>query len=133
MFRRSSALERGDLRSKGKGKSSIQFNGRDETVEVVIRTTISVNQFSICGAEADMCEELAWEISKCSEGIGRPVAPNDSETMVMPTELSTTIKPLRPMREYRETCCSIMSKSSPIFQFILNFPTCAPMQVSRIL
>ena len=38
-----------------------------------------------------MCDgELAWEISKCSEGTGRPVARNDSETRVMPTELSTT-------------------------------------------
>ena len=36
-----------------------------------------------------MCEELAWEISKRSEGTERPVAPNDSETMVMPTRLST--------------------------------------------
>ena len=37
-----------------------------------------------------MCDEPAWEISKCSEGTGRPAAPNDSETMVMPTQLSTT-------------------------------------------
>ena len=34
--------------------------------------------------------ELAWEISKCSESTEKPVAPNDSETMVMATELSTT-------------------------------------------
>ena len=90
MFRGSSALERRDLKSKGKGKSSIHFNGSDETVEVVFCTIISVNQLSIYGAEADMCEELAWETSKCSEDTGRPLAPNDSETMVMPTELSTT-------------------------------------------
>ena len=55
-----------------------------------IRTIISVNQLSIFGTVAEMCEEVAWEISICSEGTGRPVAPNDSETMVMPTELSTT-------------------------------------------
>ena len=34
VFRGSSALE---LKSKGKGKSSVHFNGSDETVEVVLR------------------------------------------------------------------------------------------------
>ena len=53
-----------------------------------------------------MCEGLAWEISKCSEGTGRPVAPNDSETWVMPPDVSTTdrISPTDE-REYKETCC----------------------------
>ena len=37
-----------------------------------------------------MCQELAFEISTCSGGTGTPVALNDSETMVLPTELSTT-------------------------------------------
>ena len=45
------------------------------------------------GAVANMCEELAWEISKCSEGTGRPAAPNDSEAMAMQTEVSTTNQP----------------------------------------
>ena len=62
----------------------------NEIVEVVFRTIISVNQLSIYGAVADMCDEPAWEISKCSEGTGRPAAPNDSETMALPTEFSTT-------------------------------------------
>ena len=44
VFRGSSALERGDLKSKGKGKLSFHFNVSDETVEVVFRTITSVNQ-----------------------------------------------------------------------------------------
>ena len=59
VFRGSSALERGDLKSKGKGKLSIHFCGDDKNVEVVLRTIISVNQLSIYGAIADMCDELA--------------------------------------------------------------------------
>ena len=47
------------MKSKGNGKSSIHFNGSDDTVKVVLRTIISVNQLSIYGAVADMCEELA--------------------------------------------------------------------------
>ena len=54
VFRGSSALEREDLKSRGKGKSSIHSNGSDETVEVVLRTIISVNQLSIYGAVADV-------------------------------------------------------------------------------
>ena len=60
VFRGSSASERGDLKSKGKGKLSIHFNGSDETVEVILRALIYVNQLSVNGAVADMCGELAW-------------------------------------------------------------------------
>ena len=46
VLRGSSAFERGDLKSEGKGKLSIHFNGSDETVEVILRTFISVNQLN---------------------------------------------------------------------------------------
>ena len=52
VFRGSGAFERGDLKSKGKGQLSIHFNGSDETVEVILRTVISVNQLSVYGAVA---------------------------------------------------------------------------------
>ena len=74
VFRVSSAFERTELKNKGQGNLSIHFNGSDETVEVILRTVISVNQLSVYGAVAEMCEELAWEISKCSNGTGKPVA-----------------------------------------------------------
>ena len=65
-------FERGDLKSKGKGKFSKHFNGSDETVEVILRRVITVNQLSVNRAAADMCGELALE------------------TMVMPPEVPTT-------------------------------------------
>ena len=55
VFRESSAFERGDLKSKRKGKLSIHFCGDGETAEVVLCAIISVNQLSVCGALADMC------------------------------------------------------------------------------
>ena len=58
-FRATSALERGALKSKGKGKKSIHFNGGDEIIELILRTVISVNQLSIYGAVADLCKELS--------------------------------------------------------------------------
>ena len=90
VFRGSSAFERGDFKSKGKGKLkfSIYVNGSDETVEVILRTVISVNQFSVYGAIAGTCGELPWEVSECSKGTGKPVARDNLETMVMPPEVS---------------------------------------------
>ena len=54
--------------------------------------SLSVNQLSINGAVADMCDELACRISGCSLSTGIIVAQNNPETMVIPTELSTTNK-----------------------------------------
>ena len=79
VFRGSSALERGALKSKGKGKLSIHFCGDDDTAEVVLRATVSINQLSVYGAVADMCDELGLENhwlfrkcieSRCSEQVG---------------------------------------------------------------
>ena len=69
-FRGSSAFDRGDLKSKGKGRSTVHSNSSDGTIEVILRTTISVNQLSIYGAIADVCGELAWEVFRNSEGHG---------------------------------------------------------------
>ena len=76
-------------------KLSTHICDDDERAEVVLRTIISVNQLSIYGAVADICGELAWIISRCSESTGKLAAEKNLETMVMPTELSTTNKTLR--------------------------------------
>ena len=63
IFRATSALERGTLKSKGGGKSSIHFCGDCDTEEVIIRTIVSVNQLSIYGAVADMWEEFVTPLT----------------------------------------------------------------------
>ena len=110
---------------------STHFCGDNETVEVILRTIVSVNQLSVYGAVADMCDELAWRISGCSESTGKPVARNKWETLTMPTELSTTHNPpWTNEKVHKETCCAILNENSQIFQNILNWSNCAPMQVS---
>ena len=47
IFRCTSALERGELRSKGGGKTSIHFNGSTQDVELLLQMAISVNQLSV--------------------------------------------------------------------------------------
>ena len=58
VFRSTSPLSRGVLKSKGDGKLSIHLCADGDTVETVFRTIISVNQLSIYGAVSDLCEEL---------------------------------------------------------------------------
>ena len=70
-----------ELRSKGRGKKSIHFNGSNETIELLLRTVISANQLSVYGAVADLWNEL-------SEGLRatvKPEAPDHLETMEIPT------------------------------------------------
>ena len=57
-FRATGALERGELRGKGKGKKSIHFNGIEANIELILRTNIPANQLSVYGAVADLCKEL---------------------------------------------------------------------------
>ena len=52
IFQATSPLERGELKSKSGGKKTIHYNGCEETVELI------VNQLSIYGAVADLCNEL---------------------------------------------------------------------------
>ena len=53
VFRTSSTLSRGTLKSRGGGKLSIHFFADEGTIETVSRTIISVNQLSIHGAVSD--------------------------------------------------------------------------------
>ena len=57
IFRCTSALERGELRSKAGGKTSIHFNRSTQNIELLLQMVISVNQLSVYGAVADMIEE----------------------------------------------------------------------------
>ena len=64
---------------------SIDCNGSDETIELILRTVFAVNKLSVYGAVADLCEELARD----SSGTGKPAANENLESMVIPTEFPT--------------------------------------------
>ena len=57
IFRATTPLSRGQLRSKGHGKLSIHFAATQETIETIFRIFVSANQLSLYGAGAEMCEE----------------------------------------------------------------------------
>ena len=57
VFRATSPLSRGRLKSEGGGKLSIHNSADFETIETVFRTITSVYQLSLYGAVPEMCEE----------------------------------------------------------------------------
>ena len=57
-FRATTPLSRGQLKSKGHGKLSIHFTADYPTIETIFRIILSVNQLSVYGAVAAICEEF---------------------------------------------------------------------------
>ena len=57
IFRGTTPLSTGQLKSKGRGKLSIHFAADMETIETMFRIIVSANQLSLYGAVAEMCEE----------------------------------------------------------------------------
>ena len=57
-FRATTPLSRGILKSKGRGKLSIHFAADYFTIDTIFRIILSVNQLSVYGAVANMCEEF---------------------------------------------------------------------------
>ena len=58
IFRATTPLSRGKLKSKGYGKLSIHFAADQETIETTFRIIAFANQLSLYGAVANMCEEF---------------------------------------------------------------------------
>ena len=57
-FRAASPLSRGQFKSKGGGKLLIHYCADQETITTVFRTITAVNQLSLYGAIAEMCEDF---------------------------------------------------------------------------
>ena len=95
VFRGTSPLERGILRSKEIGKLSVTSVVILKLLKLFFVLSFPVKQLSICGAVVDMCEELDSKISDCPASTGKPVAEEKPETVVSTTDMSTTTKPLQ--------------------------------------
>ena len=90
VFRSTSPLSRGVLKSKGGGKLSIHFCANEGTIETVFRTIISVIQLSVYGAVSEMCEEY----DSCHGRTGRHVLVGHSDPLFVPTSVMKTHTPL---------------------------------------
>ena len=69
IFRATTPLSRGALRSKGRGKLSILFAADQDTIDTIYRIILSVNQLSVYGAVAAMCEEFESHQDRTGEPV----------------------------------------------------------------
>ena len=69
IFRATTPLSRGQLKSKGKGKVSIHFSADTDTIDTIHRIIRSVNQLSIYGAVAAVWDEHEGQ----PDNMGEPV------------------------------------------------------------
>ena len=68
-FRATTPLSRSILKSKGRGKLSIHFAADGDTIDTIYRIILSVNQLSVCGAVAAVCDEYEGQ----PDNTGEPV------------------------------------------------------------
>ena len=67
-FRATTPLSSGILKSKGRGKLSIHFAADGDTTDTIYRIILSVNQLSVYGAVAAVCDEFESH----QDGSGEP-------------------------------------------------------------
>ena len=87
VFRATSPLSRGVLKSKGGGKLSIHYCADQETIKTVFRTMTSVNQLSLYGAVAEMCEQY----ESYHDRTGGPVVRGQSSSSFVPSVIKTNM------------------------------------------
>ena len=66
-FRATTPLSRGILKSKGRGKLSFHFAADEDTIDTIYRIILSVNQLSVYGAVAAICEEFEGHQDRSGE------------------------------------------------------------------
>ena len=85
IFRATSPLSRGRLKSKGHGKLSTHYAADLETIETIFRISVSANQLSLYGAIAEICEEY----DTLHERTGRSVVMEQSSSSLVLSVIKT--------------------------------------------
>ena len=87
IFRATTPVSRGQLKSKGHGKLSIHFAADQETIETIFRIIVSANQLSLYGAVEEMCEEY----ESLHERTERPVVMGQSSSSLVLSVIKTEV------------------------------------------
>ena len=82
-----STLSRGQLKSKDGAKMSIHYCADQDTITMVFRTITSVNQLSLYGAVAEMCEEY----ESFHDRTVKPVLGRQSSSSFVPSVIKTNV------------------------------------------
>ena len=86
IFRATTPLSRGQLKSRGHGKVSVHYAANLETVETIFRTIVSASQLSLYGAVAEICGRVYESLH---ERTGRPVVMGQSSSSLVLSEIKT--------------------------------------------
>ena len=116
VFRATSPLSRGVLKSKGGGKLSIHFCADEGTIETVFRTITSVNQLSLYGAVAEMCEEY----ESFHDRTEKPVVGGPSSSSFVPSVITLDNGKTPEKKEYHLVQNSLEEMHREAFQRIHN-------------
>ena len=81
IFRATTPLSRGQLKSNGHGKLSIHFAAVQETIEAIFRIIVSANQLSLYETVGEMCEE--YETLHDRSGLPDVVMGQSSSSLVL--------------------------------------------------
>ena len=87
IFRATTPLSRGQLKSKGHGNLSIHYAADLETVETIFRIIVSANQLSLYGAVAEICEDY----ESLHERTGRPVVMGQPSSSLVLSAIKTEV------------------------------------------
>ena len=87
IFRATTPLSRGQLKSEGHGKLSIHYAADLETVETIFRIFVSANQLSLYGVVAETCEQY----ESLHERTGRPVVMGQSSSSLVLSVVKTEV------------------------------------------
>ena len=87
IFRATSPLSRGRLKSKGHGTLSIHYATDLETVETIFRIIVSANKLSLYGAIAEICEEY----ESFPDRSGQPVVGGQSSSSLVLSVIKTEV------------------------------------------
>ena len=114
IFRATTPLSRGQLKSKGHGKLSIHCAADQETIETIFRIIVSANQLSLYGAVAEMCEEY----ESLHERTERPVVMGQS---IVHSAIKTEVSLYQnfPFLQYEERI-EKLSQQDKLSKFCIN-------------
>ena len=87
IFRATTPLSRGQLKSKGHRKLSIHYAADQETIETIFRIIVCATQLSLYGAVAEICEEY----ESLHERTGRPVVMGQSSSSFVLSVIKTEV------------------------------------------
>ena len=111
IFRSTTPLSRGKLKSKGKAKVSIHFSADQDTVDTIYRIILSVNQLSIYGAVAAICDEYEGH----QDSTGQPVILVDSQLFLEKSEQKSLFMMKNP-KTLKSVCGNMFNKLNRFHQ-----------------